>query len=163
MENPIHSSGRRLVLVTAFVLTVSVAAALLAGVGGAAPRPIVGPFTLTTLPRLGQVVWTCGPRDTTGRDQYGLGFRAFKSSGTQTVTLRLGAGRLRRQTIQPGGRLRMVLSSQLRQELTATLKSKPGILRAAVHVNFAPNGVNGNIHLHCAPYDPPRVDVQSSR
>jgi hypothetical protein len=128
---------------------VAVGVVLLAGGGSVdhlrAGGSVRGPFTLTTLPSMGRVVWICGPNGS-----YGLGFRAFRSGATQTVTIRVGSRTLRRRQVQPGGRVAATLREELRQQVTVTQATKPGLLKARVAVDFR-HPRNG----FCAPYDPP--------
>ena len=130
-------------------------AATIAAVSGAAAaqRTVRGPWLLTALPGMGTVTWRCDPAR---KPALALGLNASAATATETLTFRAGGKTLVHRVMQPGDRLDLPYVRFSRQQLTIVQHTEPGILKAAIAVDFSPRPVSPS---HCAAYLPPALVV----
>jgi hypothetical protein len=137
-----------------------VAVTLMAPSATATRTKVRGPFLLVSLPSLGTVTWRCDPERkpglAPGLPGLALGFRSFRASATDRLSLQIGRRTVLRRVVQPGEYIQLpYLRSQV-QKLEIVQFSGAGTLRALVTVNF----ITPATATYCYPYLPPRIDVR---
>jgi hypothetical protein len=118
-----------------------------------------GPFLLTALPNLGRVSWRCDPAHRPGLAPelpgLALGYRAFRRSATQRVTLIAGGRTVLARRIDPGEFIHFPYLRRRVQTVVIRQFTGAGSVRATITATFAKRTIGS----YCFAYQSPAIDV----
>jgi hypothetical protein len=118
-----------------------------------------GPFLLTSLASLGRLTWRCDPARTPGLAPglpgLALGYRAFRASATQRVSLTAGGRTVLARRVDPGASVRFPYLQRRLQTIVIRQFTGAGRVRATITATFSKR-TSG---IYCFSYQSPQLDV----